>query len=192
VAQPQPYERRGALKSILRLGAAGLLLAALLGGLLSPVSAWAQVPNLAGSYHLDDPAAMQKIRKAVDKVTDRMGFLIASIAHDRLMDANQPAQQIVISMAGNKVTVQFDQDQPITGPADGSTIDWTRDNGEKVKVTTVWQGATLQRAVASEQATRTVRFTLDGTGQILTVDIQIVSSRLPVPLTYQLTYRRNG
>jgi len=179
------------MKSIFRLGAAGLL-AVLLCAVLSPGSAWPQMPNLAGRYHLDDPAAMQNIRKAVDKVADRMGFLIAPIAHDRLMDANQPAQQIVISMAGNEVTVQFDQDQPITGPADGSTIDWTRDDGEKVRVTTVWQGATLQRAVAGKQATRTVRFTLDGSGQILTVQIQIVSSRLPLPVAYQLAYRRNG
>ena len=179
------------MKSIFRLGAAGLL-AVLLCAVLSPGSAWPQMPNLAGRYHLDDPAAMQNIRKAVDKVADRMGFLIAPIAHDRLMDANQPAQQIVISMAGNAVTVQFDQDQPITGPADGSTIDWTRDDGEKVRVTTVWQGTTLQRAVAGKQATRTVRFTLDGSGQILTVQIQIVSSRLPLPVAYPLTYRRNG
>jgi hypothetical protein len=178
------------MRSSLRLGAAGLL--AVLLGILSPVSAWSQVANLAGKYNLDDPAAMQKIRKAVDKVADRMGFLIAPIAHDRLMDANQPAQQIVISMAGNEVTVQFDQDQPITGPADGSTIDWTRDDGEKVRVTTVWHGATLQRAVAGKQATRTVRFTLDGSGQILSVEIQIVSSRLPLPVAYQLAYRRNG
>ena len=179
------------MKSIFRLGAAGLL-AVLLCAVLSPGSAWPQMPNLAGRYHLDDPAAMQNIRKAVDKVADRMGFLIAPIAHDRLMDANQPARQIFISMAGNEVTVQFDQDQPITGPADGSTIDWTRDDGEKVRVTTVWQGTTLQRAVAGKQATRTVRFTLDGSGQILTVQIQIVSSRLPLPVAYPLTYRRNG
>lgn len=179
------------MKSILRLGVAGLLVV-LLGAILSPGSAWCQVANLAGSYHLDDPMAMQNIRKAVDKVADRMGFIVGPIAHDRLMDANQPAQQIVISMAGNAVTVQFDQDQPITGPADGSTIDWTRDDGEKVRVTPVWQGATLQRAVAGKQATRTVTFTLDGSGNILTVQIQIVSSRLPLPVAYPLTYRRNG
>ena len=179
------------MQSISRLGAAGLL-AVLLGAILSPGSAWPQVANLGGSYHLDDPAAMQNIRKAVDKVADRMGFIVGPIAHDRLMDANQPAQRIVISMAGNEVTVQFDQDQPITGPADGSTIDWTRDDGEKVRVTTVWQGTTLQRAVAGKQATRTVRFTLDGSGQILTVQIQIVSSRLPLPVAYQLSYRRNS
>ena len=179
------------MQSISRLGAAGLL-AVLLGAILSPGSAWPLVAYLGGSYHLDDPAAMQNIRKAVDKVAVRMGFIVGPIAHDRLMDANQPAQQIVISMAGNEVTVQFDHDQPITGPADGSTIDWTRDDGEKVRVTTVWQGATLQRAVAGKQATRTVRFTLDGSGEILTVQIQIVSSRLPLPVAYQLTYRRNG
>jgi len=59
-------------------------------------------------------------------------------------------------------------------------------------VTPVWQGATLQRAVAGKQATRTVTFTLDGSGNILTVQIQIVSSRLPLPVAYPLTYRRNG
>ena len=175
------------MKSIFRLGAAGLL-AVLLGAILSPGSAWPQMPNLAGRYHLDDPAAMQNIRKAVDKVADRMGFIVGPIAHDRLMDANQPAQQIVISMAGNEVTVQFDHDQPITGPADGSTIDWTRDDGEKVRVTTVWQGATLVRTFTTPDGVRTNSYSLSG--NTLTESVQVTSPDLPQPLVYQLTYHK--
>jgi len=178
------------MKSIFRLGAAALL-AALVCGVL-PLTASAQAPNLAGRYFLDDPTAMPKIRKAVGKVADQMGLFAASIARDRLMAANKPAGMVVISIEGNEVTTQFDQDQPIKTPVDGSAVDWTRDNGEKVKITTSWEGTTLKRAVASKDATRTVTYSLDASGNILTVEINLTSEHLPQPVVYQLTYKRSG
>jgi hypothetical protein len=179
------------MKSFFRLGAAALL-AAVVCAVGPLATARAQAPNLAGSYLLDDPTAVPDIKKAVDKVADQMGFFAASVARDRLIAANKPAGMIVIAMAGNEVTTRFDQDQPIRTPADGSTIDWTRDDGEKVKVTTSWMGATLKRAVAGKDATRTTSFSLDASGKVLTLQIQITSEHLPQPLAYQLTYRRNG
>jgi hypothetical protein len=179
------------MNSFSRLGAAALL-AAVVCAVVPLAAARAQAPNLAGDYLLDDPTAIPDIKKAVNKVADQMGFFAASIARDRLMEANKPAGMIVISMTGNEVTTQFDQDQPIRTPADGSTIDWTRDNGEKVKVTTSWEGATLKRAVAGKDATRTTSFSLDASGNLLALQIQITSEHLPQPLVYQLTYRRRG
>ena len=149
------------------------------------------LPALQGSYVLDDPSAMENIETAVDRVADRMGFLVAGIARGRLMDANKPAQRIVISVAGDEVTTQLDQDQPIRTPA-GATVDWTRDNGEKVRVTTSWQGGVLKRSVASKEATRTNSFSLAPDGDRLILGVEIVSRRLPAPVAYQLTYRRIG
>ena len=127
------------MKPVLRLAAAALV-AALVCGVIPLGQAAAQMAKLQGTYLLDDPAALPKIKKAVDKVADQMGFFAASIARDRLMEANKPAQKLVITVSGNEVTTQFDNDQAIRTTADGSTVDWTRDNGEKVRVTTTWQG----------------------------------------------------
>jgi hypothetical protein len=152
-------------------------------------------PNMSvlqGSYVLDDPSAMENIETAVDRVADRMGFLVAGIARGRLMDANKPAQRIFISVAGNEVTTQLDQDQAIRTSANGATVDWTRDNGEKVRVTTSWQGGVLRRSVASKEATRTNSFSLAPDGDRLIFGVEIVSRRLPAPVTYQLTYRRSS
>jgi hypothetical protein len=179
------------MKHILRLAAAALV-AALLCGVIPLGQAEAQMAKLQGTYLIDDPSALPKIKKAVNQVADQMGIFVASIARDRLMEANKPAQKLVITVSGNEVTTQFDNDQAIRTTADGSTVDWTRDNGEKVRVTTSWIGTTLTRAVSSKDATRTSTFSLDPGGNILTLGVQITSGHLPQPLTYQLTYRRNG
>ncbi len=179
------------MKPIFRLAAAGLV-AMLVCGLFPLSQAAAQMAKLQGSYLLDDPSALPKIKKAVNQVADQMGFFAASIARDRLMEANKPAQKLVITVSGNEVTTQFDNDQAIRTTADGSTVDWTRDNGEKVRVTTTWQGTTLTRAVSSKEATRTVSFSLDPSGNVLALGVQITSEHLPQPLIYQLTYQRNS
>jgi hypothetical protein len=179
------------MKPNFRLAAAGLV-AMLVCGLVPLSQAAAQMAKLQGTYLLGDPAAMPKIKKAVDKVADQMGFFAASIARDRLMEANKPAQKLVITVSGNEVTTHFDNDQAIRTIADGSTVDWTRDNGEKVRVTTTWQGTTLTRAVSSKDATRVSSFSLDATGNVLTLGVEITSEHLPQPLIYQLTYQRNS
>jgi hypothetical protein len=179
------------MKPVLRLSAA-IFFAALAFGIIPLSQAVAQVAKLQGTYSLDDPAALPKVKTAVNKVAEQMGFFAASIARDRLMEANKPAQRLVITVSGDQVTTQFDNDQAIRSNADGSTIDWTRDNGEKVRVTTTWQGTTLTRAVSSRDATRVSSFSLDATGNVLTLGVEITSEHLPQPLIYQLTYRRNG
>jgi len=179
------------MKPVLRLSAATFF-AALAFGVIPLGQATAQEAKLQGTYVLDDPAALPKVKTAVNKVAEQMGFFAASIARDRLMEANKPAQRLVITVSGNQVTTQFDNDQAIRSNADGSTIDWTRDNGEKVRVTTTWQDPTLKRAVSSKDATRVSSFTLDATGNVLTLGVEITSEHLPQPLIYQLTYRRNG
>jgi hypothetical protein len=179
------------MKRILRLAAATLV-AALLCGVIPLGQAQAQMAKLQGTYRLDDPAALPKIKKAVNQVAEQMGFFAASIARDRLMEANKPAQKLVITVSGNEVTTQFDNDQAIRTTADGSTVEWTRDNGEKVRVTTSWQGETLKRAVSNKDATRASSFSLDATGNVLTLGVEITSEHLPQPLIYELIYQRNG
>ena len=84
------------MKPVLRLPAA-IVFAALAFGLIPPGEAMAQMAKLQGTYLLGDPAALPKIKRAVDKVADQMGFFAASIARDRLMEANKPAQRLVIT-----------------------------------------------------------------------------------------------
>ncbi len=87
------------MKPVLRLSAA-IFFAALAFGLIPPAEAVTQLEKLQGTYRLDDPAAMSTIKRAVDKVADQMGFFAASIARDRLMEANKPAQKLGITVSG--------------------------------------------------------------------------------------------
>ena len=59
-------------------------------------------------------------------------------------------------------------------------------------MTTSWQVETLTRAVSNKDATRISSFSLDATGNVLTLVVEIISEHLPRPVIYQLTYQRNG
>jgi hypothetical protein len=173
------------LKKAFRLVAAlaALLAAQPIGGVS------AQGPSLQGTYLLDSGAS-QDIRKAIDKVAGQMGFLAAPVARKRLMATNPPVHKLVISYTDKDVSIQADDGAAVTTPADGTPVEWTRENGETVKVSTVWDGAALRRSLASKDGVRVNTYRLDPAGNILTLDVVVTGAQLPQPLTYRLVYRR--
>jgi hypothetical protein len=159
--------------------------------LIHPLSgASAQTPSLQGTFTLDSGAS-QDIKKAVDKVADQMNFIKAPIARRRLMASNPPVNKLAISFSGQDVTIQAGDNAALTTRTDGTPIDWTGEDGEQLKVSTVWAGATLKRSLAAPNGLRVNTYGLDPTGNILTLEVVVTAAQLPQPLSYRLVFRRN-
>jgi hypothetical protein len=156
-----------------------------------PRQAHAQASSLQGTYDLDGGAS-QDIGKAIDKVAGQMSFLAAPVARKRLMATNPPVRRITISYTDKDVTIQADGGAALRTPADGTPIDWTREGGEKVKVSTIWEGAQLKRSLASRDGVRVNTYRLDATGNTLTLDVMVTGAQLPQALIYRLLYRRKN
>jgi hypothetical protein len=161
---------------------------------LSPGSASAkpsQTPNIQGTYALD-AAASDDVHKAIDGAVKGMSRLIKGIAHSRLEKTNVPYQRIVISFTPCEVSITTDQWATIVTCACDTPVDWTRKDGEKFKVSTVWENGKLKQTFKGEDGQRTNIYSISADGKTLTMHVSVTSPRLKQPLMYKQIYRRTA
>ena len=176
------------MKKLLHLMAVAFA-AILICGVVQPIGrAAAQTPNLQGTYSYD-AGASQNIAAAIKKVTSQM-FFGSGMATDRLTKTNQPPQKLVIIQTASDITIQADNGQAIKTTMNGTPVSVTREDGEALQVSSVWQGTTLQRSFQAQDGLRVNSYSLDPSGKTLTMGVQLTSGKLPAPLTYQLVYRK--
>lgn len=147
--------------------------------------------SLAGHWHLDR-AASGDVRRAIDTVTGRMNFFIRPIARSRLRSANQVHDHLVITITPTEVATQVDQGAPIVSPANGTEVTWRRENGDVFQLHTVLEGQQLvQTFVGRDGSSRENVFVPAPDGRTLNIAVTVAHPRLPMPLKYQLVYRRD-
>ena len=162
--------------------AAALLVAA-------PATARAQVGAITGTFVLDR-AASDNVDKAIATAIKDMNFVTRPIARGRLQKTNQPYQKVVIATAGANTVVTIDGQPPRQAPSSGAAIDWTRPDGEKMKLSMRWDGGQLIETFKPEDGQRLNAYALSPDGSTLTMQVTISSPRLSKPLTYKLAYKR--
>ncbi len=163
--------------------------------LLAPtsVSVKPQTPSLRGTYTLD-AAASDDVNKAIDAAVKGIrGGLTRGAVRSGLREINVAYEQISISYTEAEVGIATDQRQPLRTPVDGAPVDWTREDGEKVKVSTVWDSGKLIRTFKKVGAGQRINtYIISADGKKLTMQVSVTSTYLPQPLTYKLVYQRSN
>lgn len=144
---------------------------------------------MAGAYVLDRGQS-DAVNRAIETAVSHLSFVTRPIARRRLRNTNQPYQRLVLAFGGGKISIAFDQRRPLVTPASGAQVDWIREDGEKLKISTEWESAVLEQTFRSDDGQRVNRFSLGADGKTLTVNVAVSSPRLPRPLTYKLVYTR--
>jgi hypothetical protein len=167
------------------------LFAALLAlALVAPAPGSAQgAASLNGTFTYD-AAASDNINSAIDAAVRDMNFALRPIARGRLRKTNQPYKRLTISHTAQQVSVVTDDRRPIVSPANGTPVDWTREDGEKLKVSTEWENGTLEQTFKAEDGQRVNAYTMSADGRTLNMNVTITSPRLKKPLTYKMVYRK--
>jgi hypothetical protein len=153
-----------------------------------------QTPRLQGTYTLD-AAASDDVRKAIETAVQGMGWPTQGIARGRLKKTNLPPyQRVVIQLEPSITTVSITTDEraPIRTSADGTPIEWTREDKEKFKVSTVLKIGSLEQTFKSKDGQRVNTYSISDDGKTLTIHVSVTSDRLPRPLTYKLVYKRTA
>jgi hypothetical protein len=158
---------------------------------LTSVSSKSQTPCLQGTYTLD-AAASDDVDKAIEGAIKGINIFIKSTARSRLRKTNVLYKQIAISYTEAEVSIATDQRPPLRTPANGTPVDWTREDGEKLKVSTVWESGKLKRTFKAEEGQRINTYSISVDGKTLTMQVNVTSPRLPRPLTYKLIYQRSN
>jgi hypothetical protein len=154
-----------------------------------PATARAQAGTIAGTFTLDRQAS-DNVEKAINSAVKDMNFITRPIARGRLQKTNQPYRQVSIATAGANTVVTIDKLPPRQAPSNGTPVDWTRADGEKMKLSMRWENGQLIETFKPEDGQRVNAYTLSPDGQTLTMNVTITSPRLPKPLTYKLAFRK--
>jgi hypothetical protein len=168
---------------------AALLLLPLAAALALPAAASAQESSMRGTFTLDR-AQSDDVNRAIETAVSKMSFVTRPIARGRLRRTNQPYQRVTINFTQSEITVTTDQRRPITSPANGQPVKWTREDGEVFDLSTEWQTGRLVQSFRAEDGSRTNTFSISADGRVLTMNVTIRSPRLASPLTYKLVYNR--
>ena len=166
-----------------------MFLLPLLAVLAVPAAASAQESSMRGTFAIDR-AHSDDVNRAIETAVARMSFVTRPIARGRLRRTNAPDQRITINFTPAEVTTTIDQRRPITSPANGHTVKWTREDGEVLDLSTAWENGNLVQTFRAEDGTRQNSYSISGDGRVLTMNVTITSPRLPQPLRYKLVYNR--
>jgi hypothetical protein len=180
------------------LPCAGFLLLLCSSLLPFPRASHARTPRaqgLQGTYTLDDPAANDTVKRAIDAAIKGMGWPKEGIARGRLQKINLPPyRRIVIQFETSlsNLSIITDARAPIVTSPDGTPVDWTREDKEQLKVSTLLPLKTgpLEQTFKSKDGRRVNTYTLNADGKMLTMQVVVTSPQLPRPLTYKLAYKR--
>ena len=155
---------------------------------VAPVTAQAPAANAwLGSWtYAAQPSDV--IERAIERGIDDMNFVTKPIARRRLRATNDPYSTVELRVADNRVTTVL-EGRAITSPADGSTIDWRREDGEVLQVSTALRNGTLVQTFTADDGSRENVYSVSADGR-LTIQVTIRSDRLPAPIVYRLLYDR--
>lgn len=150
-------------------------------------------PTVQGSFALVNAAtASDTVRKAIEEVVRPLNIFVKGPARDYLKKTNIPPYlNIVISCSQAEVRITTDKRAPIQTSSTGSPSDWTREDGEKFKVSTVCESGKLSQVFRGSNGQRVNAYSIADDDKTLTMQVTITSGRLKQPLKYQLSYRRN-
>jgi hypothetical protein len=164
------------------------LLLALIGS--GAAAAHADNPSLQGTF-LNEPQSARTIETAIETAVAKMNFIKRPIARSRLKKTNEAHRRVEIKVGPGEISVAFDGRKPVQMPADGSTIRWTREDGETFDVNAAWDGDRLVQTFKAEDGTRANAFSIGADGRLNMV-VTLTSPQLDQPLVYTLTFSRTG
>lgn len=101
--------------------------------------------SVAAAAHADNPAlqgtsvneqqSTATIETAIEVAVAKMNFIKRPIARSRLKKTNEAHRRVEIRIGQDEISIAFDGHKPVQMPASGSTIRWTREDGETMQVT---------------------------------------------------------
>lgn len=126
---------------------------------------------------------------AIETTLDAVSPLVRGIGRKRLHETNPIPKQVQVAVNGEDVEITYDGFGHAAG-LDGKPIKAHAPTGEDIKVSHRVASGKLTQWLDGAKGDRKNTLKLSSDGQRLTVDVEITSGHLPVPLEYRLTYKR--
>ena len=112
------------------------------------------------------------------------------IGRKRLRESNPIREQVTIAVDGDKVSMTSVAGRTLVHRLGGPAVPWTSDSGKAVQVSVSLVKGRLVQTYTADDGGRRSTWTLDESGDKLTLSVTVTSERLANPLKYALSYRR--
>lgn len=126
------------------------------------------------------------IQRAIDTALADFNPVMREIVASQLRDSNRAYPEFSIAVEGENIVTRMNG-RTLSTPSNGAAREVTTPEGRTAQVTQRIQGNRLVQTLVNPQGTRTHTITLGSDGN-LRVEVRIVSSHLPRPIVYALTY----
>ena len=151
----------------------------------SPFTPWlGTYKNTASSANTTDV-----IERATEQGTREMGFVRRKVARSRLKAINPPYEQVRIVERGDHLLTEFDG-RRYTAPLNGRAEQGTDPEGKSVTVSFQAEGNTLHARYVAEDGEKRMDFVRSPDGRELTMNVTVLSPKLPEPVRYSVRYVR--
>lgn len=157
--------------------------------LLAAAAPAAAQEGFTGEYDLQ-LGFSDDLERAINTAVAEFNFLIRPIARSRLRKVNTPYPSLVVTEAADALAISYDPRRPIVMPADGTPIQWRREDGELLSVWARRIQDTLVQHFTASDGERRNEFRRSAAGDTLYLTVTVTSPRLEQPLSYRLIYLR--
>ena len=135
-------------------------------------------------------AQRSNLEAAIEAAAMQLNALIRGIGRKRLRESNPIREQVTIAVDGDKVSMTFAPGRTLVHRLGGPAVAWTSDSGKAVQVSVAVVKGRLVQTYTADDGGRRSTWTLDESGDKLTLSVTVTSERLAEPLKYALSYRR--
>lgn len=147
-------------------------------------------PNGPVTYALVADSS-ENIKAAIDTTIRHMNFIARPIARSRLSKINPTPQRLVVDLEADRVSVAFDNGNPVVTPRDGEVVPWLNPlTGETNQAHVVVSGDTVRQTIIAHDGERENALIFSEGGQRLLLHVTVTSHRLPRPLIYDLLFHK--
>ena len=162
---------------------------ALFAFLALPATAFADAPDLAGTYQYDEQSS-DNMEEAFKPAVDAMSRLKRGFTRRRI--ANQPPapQTVRIEQSGDSIAIHAGDSPVIRAPLNGEVVDYVNADDETEKVTARVDGQAILVHRDFEDGEYHTRYYLQNDGQRLIIASKINMDALPKVVDYSRTYNR--
>lgn len=139
--------------------------------------------ELAGSRQ----QAQARVNRAIDEAVANMSWFQRGFARTRLREKNPVRDMTRIEVGDGNVTIEYGDATYTTPEGQWRTVTAT---GEQVRLLQQVVGDRIYQTFRTDDGEKLTVYSVSDDGRQLTLDITVSSPQLPVPLRYELDYRR--
>lgn len=145
--------------------------------------------RLSGTFELagSRQQAQARVNRAIDEAVANMSWFQRGFARTRLREKNPVRDTTRIEVGGGNVTIEYGDATYTTPEGQWRTVTAT---GEQVRLLQQVVGDRIYQTFRTDDGEKLTVYSVSDDGRQLTLDITVSSPQLPVPLRYELDYRR--